>query len=61
MPGIRALQDELEVRAAELGGVAVTLPQGDEREGLLRRATKMQAASLAINGWMSSPKLRAPR
>jgi hypothetical protein len=61
MPGNRALQDHLEQRAAQLSETAETLPQGDERDGLLRRATKMEAASLVIDRWMSSPGLRAPR
>jgi hypothetical protein len=59
MPGHRALQDHLEQRASELSGVAETLPHGDERDDLLHRATKMQAASLIIERWMSSPGLRS--
>jgi hypothetical protein len=61
MPGNRALQDHLEQRAAGLNDAAETLPQGDERDGLLHRATKMAAASLVIDRWMSSPCLRVPR
>ena len=61
MPGDRAVQDRLEQRAAQLSDAAETLPQGDEREGLLRRATKMEAASLIIDRWMSSPDLRLLR
>ena len=61
MPGDHALQDHLEHRAARLSDAAETLPQGDERDGLLHRATKMAAASLVIDSWMSSPCLRVPR
>ena len=61
MPGNRALQDHLEQRAALVSDAAETLPQGDERDGLLHRATKMAAASLIIDRWMSSPGLRVPR
>jgi hypothetical protein len=61
MPGNRALQDHLEQRAARLSDAAETLPQGDERDSLLHRATKMEAASLIIDRWMSSPCLRVPR
>jgi hypothetical protein len=58
----RALQDHLELRAAQLSEAAETLPPGDERDGLLHRATKMEAASLVIDRWISSPgALRAPR
>jgi hypothetical protein len=58
MPGDRAVQHDLEQRAARLNEAAETLPQGDERDGLLHRATKMEAASLIIDRWMSSPGLR---
>jgi hypothetical protein len=57
----RALQDELELRAAHLSSVAETLPEGSERDHLSHKATKMVAASLIIDRWTSSPRLRAPR
>jgi hypothetical protein len=61
MPGDRALQEHLELRAAQLSDAAGTLPHGDERDGLLHRATKMEAASRIIDRWMSSSGRRAPR
>jgi hypothetical protein len=61
MPGNRALQDQLELRAAQLNEAAKILPHGDERDGLLHRATKMEAASLIIDRWSSSPGLKALR
>ena len=61
MPENRVLQAHLEQRAAELSQTAETLPQGDERNRLLRRAIKMEAASLVIDRWVSSPGLIAPK
>jgi hypothetical protein len=61
MPDNRALHNFLELRAAQLSETAANLAQGDERNGLLRRAIKMEAASLVIDRWMSSPGLRALR
>lgn len=61
MPGDRLLQDQLGQRAARLSQAAETLPLGDERDGLLHRAAKMEAASLIIDSWMSSPGLRVSR
>jgi hypothetical protein len=61
MPDNGALYNFLELRAVQLTKAAETLPQGDERDGLLRRAIKMEAASLIIDRWMMSPGLRAPR
>jgi hypothetical protein len=55
------VQDRLELRATELHQAAETLPHGDERESLLQRALRMEAASLLIDRWMSSPGLRSPR
>jgi hypothetical protein len=54
------VQDRLELRATELHQAAETLPHGDERESLLQRALRMEAASLLIDRWMSSPGLRSP-
>jgi hypothetical protein len=39
---------------------AKTLPQGKERELLLRKARQLETAS-RINDWMSSPGLQPPR
>jgi hypothetical protein len=55
------LQGQLALRAAKLNAEAETLPQGDERDVLTHKAIKMEAASLVIERWMSSPGLRAPR
>jgi hypothetical protein len=39
---------------------AEKLPQGKERERLLRKASQLEAAS-HINEWLSSPGLQPPR
>jgi hypothetical protein len=39
---------------------AKTLPQGQERELLSRKARQLETAS-RINDWMSSPGLRPPK
>lgn len=57
----QTVPDHLELRASELQAAAATLPYGDERDGLLHRARRMEAASHVINRWLSSPGLRAPR
>lgn len=57
----QTVQDHLGLRAGELHEAAETLPFGDERDGLLHRARRMEAASRVIDGWLSSPGLRAPR
>jgi hypothetical protein len=57
----QSVQAHLEYRAAQLNEAAETLPHGDERDALLYRAVRMEAASLVIDRWMSSPGLRAPR
>jgi hypothetical protein len=54
-------QDRLELRAKQLNEAAETLPHGDERESLLQRARRIEAASLIIDRWLSSPGLRPPR
>jgi hypothetical protein len=43
--------DRLEQRATELHEAAQTLPPGDEREGILHRARRMEAASNVISRW----------
>ena len=57
----RTLQNHLALRAAQLNALAETLPKGDERDVLTHRAIKIEAASLVIDSWMSSPGLRTPR
>jgi hypothetical protein len=57
----RTLQNHLALRAAQLNALAETLPKGDERDVLTHRAIKIEAASLVIDRWMSSPGLRTPR
>jgi hypothetical protein len=61
MHDTHTLQGHLALRAAELKTLAETLPQGDARDVLTHKAIKMEAASLVIERWMSSPGLRAPR
>jgi hypothetical protein len=61
MRDTHTLQGQLALRASELNARAETLPQGDERDDLMHKAIKMEAASLVIEKWMSSPGLRAPR
>jgi hypothetical protein len=61
MSDYRAVQRTLELRAAQLSDAAGILPVGDERDGLLHRATKMEAASLIIDRWLSPRGARAPR
>jgi hypothetical protein len=53
--------DHLMQNATLLHEAAETLPHGDAREFLVHRAIKMEAASLIIERWASSPSLRAPR
>ncbi len=57
----KQMVDRLELRATELHEAAETLPHGGEREALLHRARRMEAASNVIDRWLSSPELRAPR
>ena len=53
--------DHLGLKATQLHEAAETLPHGNAREALVHRATKLEAASLIIEKWASSPGLRAPR
>jgi hypothetical protein len=55
------LLDHLALRAAQLNALAETLPKGAERDVLTHRAIKIEAASLVIDRWMSSPGQRTPR
>jgi hypothetical protein len=55
------VQDHLELRATQLHEAAETLPHGDAREALVRRAIRMEAASLIIERWAASRGPRAPR
>ena len=55
------VQNDLQLRATQLHEAAGTLPQGHLREALVHRAIRMQAASLVIERWASSPGLRSPR
>jgi hypothetical protein len=54
------VQDRLQLRATQLHETAESLPHGQEREGLLHRARRMEKASLVIDRWMASPGLRTP-
>jgi hypothetical protein len=57
----QSIQVHLEQRPARLNEAALILPSGDERDALLHRAVRMEAASLVLDRWMSSPGLRPPR
>jgi hypothetical protein len=61
MPHSQSVQDHLEQIAMRLNASAEILPPGDLRDALLHRAVKMEAASLVLDRWMSSPGLRPPR
>jgi hypothetical protein len=53
--------DERLQRAAEQAREAArNLPQGHEREALLKRARQTEAAA-HINEWLSSPGLQSPK
>lgn len=55
------IHHDLDLRVTQLHEAAEALPPGDAREALIFRATKIEAASLIIERWASSPGLRAPR
>jgi hypothetical protein len=55
----RSFQNRLELVANKLKAEAEALPQGQEREALLRKARQTETAS-HVNEWLSSPGLRAP-
>lgn len=55
------IDHDLDLRATQLYKAAEALPPGDAREALIYRATKIEAASLIIERWASSPGLRSPR
>jgi hypothetical protein len=49
MPRNRPVQEQLELRALQLRDDAEILPEGDERQGLLFRARRMEDASIIID------------
>jgi hypothetical protein len=55
------VQDRLELRAIELIEEANGLPHGGEKDALLHRIRAMNGAWRVIDGWASSPGLRAPK
>jgi hypothetical protein len=55
------VQNSLELRAMQLNEAAETLPHGDDREAVLNRARRMEAALNVIDRWLSSPGLRPPK
>jgi hypothetical protein len=55
------VQHHLELKATQLHEEAETLPQGDEREALMHRAIRMEAASLIIERWASAPSFKSAR
>ena len=54
-------QDRLELEAMQLNEEAENLPHGCRREALLHKARQMNTALQIVDGWLSSPGLRAPR
>jgi len=55
------IDHDLNLRVTQLQEAAEALPQGDAREALMYRAARIEAASLVIERWATSPGLRAPR
>ena len=56
----KSVQAHLEFKVRQLHEGAETLPHGSAREALVHRAIKIEAASLILERWASSPGLRAP-
>ena len=54
------LGDRLADEAERLRQKARTVPAGNERESLLRKARQLETAS-HINEWLSSPGLQTPQ
>ena len=55
-----SLEEQWRAEAETLKREAEQLPQGKEREGLLRKARQLETAS-RVNEWLSSPGLAPPR
>jgi hypothetical protein len=51
MPNNRTVLDLIELKATQLREAAEALPDGEEREGLLFRARRIQRACLIIDRW----------
>ncbi len=56
----KSVQDHLALKATQLHEAAETLPHGDARKAMVHRAIKMEAASLIVERWASSPGFRTP-
>jgi hypothetical protein len=52
--------ERLQTVAREARQAAQLLPQGPERDVLLKKASQAETA-VRINGWLASPGLRSPR
>jgi hypothetical protein len=55
-----SLEERLSQEAERAKATAKTLPDGTERDLLLKKAREAEAAA-HINEWLSSPGLRPPR
>ena len=55
-----SFEERLTASAAELEERARELPQGRERDALLKKARQTETAA-RINDWLSTPGPRAPR
>ena len=57
---IKDLEESLAREAVELRARAEHVPQGEERDDLLRRARQCETAARA-SAWANSPELQPPR
>lgn len=55
-----SLSERLEQEAARLRALAEKLPNGPQREQILRKARQAETAT-HVDEWLSSPGLQAPR
>jgi hypothetical protein len=55
-----SLSERLEQEAARLRSLAEQLPNGPQREQILRKARQAETAT-HIDEWLSSPGVQAPR
>jgi hypothetical protein len=55
-----SIEQKWHQQSEEAKSAAEKLPQGKERERLLRKASQLETAS-HINEWLSSPGLQPPR
>jgi hypothetical protein len=57
---ILTFPERLSAEAMRLREQAETMPRGNERDGLLRKARQAETAS-HIDEWLSSPGLQSPK